>query len=134
MKHVLPLFALPADVPPPPRKPESKKVTEATVFFGRYGLARIFYENATASAFPAATRLELVDKSYCGVSERTTIKWNKFLTFRRFPAVTRPELVDRSCCRELQSASGGRPLKRFSLVWICDIRLKFPAGENFYNP
>jgi len=92
---------LPADVPPPPRKPESQKVTEATVFFGRYGLARIFYENATASAFPAATRLELVDKS---------------------------------CCRELQSASGGRPLKRFSLVWICGIRLKFPAGENFYNP
>ena len=39
-------------------------------------------ENATASAFPVATRLELVDKSCCGVSERTTIKWNPFLTFR----------------------------------------------------
>jgi hypothetical protein len=60
-------------------------------------------ENATASVFPVATRLELVDKSCCGVSERTTIKWNHFLTFRRFPAATRPELVDRSCCRELQS-------------------------------
>jgi hypothetical protein len=34
-------------------------------------------ENATASAFPATC---------CGVSERTTIKWNLFLTFRRFPA------------------------------------------------
>ena len=50
-------------------------------------------ENDTASAFPVATRLELVDKSCCGVSERTTIKWNHFLTFRRFPA---------ACCRELQ--------------------------------
>jgi len=30
-------------------------------------------ENAPASAFPVATRLELVDKSCCGVSERTTI-------------------------------------------------------------
>ena len=38
-----------------------------------------------ASAFPVATRLELVDKSCCGLSERTTIKWNHFLTFRRFP-------------------------------------------------
>jgi hypothetical protein len=52
------------------------------------------FENASASAFPVATRLErldqssstgLVDKSCCGVSERTTIKWNHFLTFRRFP-------------------------------------------------
>jgi hypothetical protein len=42
-------------------------------------------ENALASAFPVATRLELVDKSCCGVSERTAIKWNHFLTFRRFP-------------------------------------------------
>jgi hypothetical protein len=30
-------------------------------------------ENATASVVPA---------TYCGVSERTTIKWNLFLTFR----------------------------------------------------
>jgi hypothetical protein len=30
-------------------------------------------ENATASVVPA---------TYCGVSERTTIKWNIFLTFR----------------------------------------------------
>src|SRR5210317_2468415 len=29
----------------------------------------------------------------CGVSERTTIKWNHFLTFRSFPAAS---------CRELQ--------------------------------
>ncbi len=82
-------------------------------------------ENATASAFPVATRPELVDRSCrseaeiplqrgCGVSERTTIKWNHFLTFRRFPAATRPErhdlssstsLVDRSRCRELQLLS-----------------------------
>ena len=39
-------------------------------------------ENATASANPVATRLEFVDKSCCGVNERTTIKWNLFLTFR----------------------------------------------------
>ena len=50
-------------------------------------------ENATASAFLVATRPELVDRSCrseaeiplqrgCGVSERTTIKWNHFLTFR----------------------------------------------------
>jgi hypothetical protein len=31
-------------------------------------------ENATASADHAATRLELVDKSCCGVSERTSVK------------------------------------------------------------
>jgi hypothetical protein len=29
----------------------------------------------------------------CGVSERTTIEWNHYLTFRRFPAAS---------CRELQ--------------------------------
>jgi len=29
-----------------------------------------------ASAFSVAIRLELVDESCCGVSERTTIKWN----------------------------------------------------------
>jgi hypothetical protein len=34
------------------------------------------YENAPASAFPVAC---------CGVSERTTIRWFKYLTFRRFP-------------------------------------------------
>jgi hypothetical protein len=47
------------------------------------------FENAPASAFPAAC---------CGVSERTTIKWDYFLTFRRFPA---------ACCRELQSLGSG---------------------------
>jgi hypothetical protein len=47
-------------------------------------LARIFHENALASASPVAC---------CGVGERTTIKWSKYLTFRRFPA---------ACCRELQ--------------------------------
>ena len=41
-------------------------------------------ENAPASVFPVAC---------CGVSERTAIKWNNHLTFRRFPA---------ACCRELQ--------------------------------
>jgi hypothetical protein len=40
-------------------------------------------ENAPASAFPVAC---------CGVSERTTIKWNHFLTFRRFPAARYREL------------------------------------------
>jgi hypothetical protein len=38
-----------------------------------------------ASAFPVAIRLELIDKSCCGVSERTTTQWIKYLTFRRFP-------------------------------------------------
>jgi hypothetical protein len=38
-------------------------------------------ENAPASGFPVATRLELVDKSCCGVSERTTIKWIHSLHF-----------------------------------------------------
>ena len=47
-------------------------------------------------------RHDLSDKSCRGVSERTTIEWCKYLTFRRLPAATRPELVDRSCCRELQ--------------------------------
>ena len=50
-------------------------------------LARIFHENATASAFPVAC---------CGVSERTTIKWNLFLTFRIRLRRTA------ACCRELQ--------------------------------
>jgi hypothetical protein len=77
--------------------------------------SHIQLENATASAFPAATRLELVDKSCCGVSERTTIKWNHFLTFRRFPAATRPELVDRSCCRELQMSLGATAAKIISV-------------------
>ncbi len=40
-------------------------------------------ENAPASAFPVAC---------CGVSERTTIKWYKYLTFRRLPAACRREL------------------------------------------
>src|SRR5210317_2343855 len=39
----------------------------------------------------------------CGVSERTTIEWNHFLTFRRFPA---------ACCRELQKKSLGTRLGR----------------------
>ena len=49
--------------------------------------ARIFYENALASAFPVAC---------CGECERATIKCNKYLTFRRFPAAS---------CRELQLLS-----------------------------
>jgi hypothetical protein len=53
-------------------------------------------ENATASAFPVA---------YCGDSERTTIKWYKYLTFRRFPA---------ACCRELQY---------WNLIFICNLVL-----------
>ncbi len=40
-------------------------MTESTVFFGRYVLALAFHENATASAFPVATRPELVDRSRC---------------------------------------------------------------------
>jgi hypothetical protein len=73
--------------------------------FAQLLLARIFHENATASAFPVATRPErhdlssstsLVDRSCRSeaeippsglrVSERTTIKWNHFPTFRKFPA------------------------------------------------
>jgi hypothetical protein len=50
----------------------------------------MFHENALASAFPVA---------YYGVSERTTIKWNKYFTFRRFPA---------AFCRELQLPSRDR--------------------------
>jgi hypothetical protein len=53
-------------------------------------LAWMFHENAVASAFPVACR---------GVSERTTIKWHKYLTFRRFPAAS---------CRELQLSSRDR--------------------------
>ena len=52
-------------------------------------LARIFPENALASATPS-----LHERT--GVSERTTIKWSKYLTFRRFPAAS---------CRELQLLS-----------------------------
>ena len=71
----------------------------------------MFHENALASAFPVAC---------CGFSERTTIKWNNFLTFRRFPAV---------CCRELQLLSRdhetGNPLaglsgaERARKRWAC---------------
>jgi len=49
-----------------------KAAEEVTIF-----QARMFYENAVASAFPVVC---------CGVSERTTIKWHKYLTFRRFAA------------------------------------------------
>src|SRR5210317_2579727 len=56
-------------------------------------------ENATASAFPVATRLELVDKSCCGVSERTTIKWINTLHFEsRFSGTA-------ARCRDLQLLS-----------------------------
>ena len=53
-------------------------------------------ENAPASAFPAAC---------CGGSERTAIKGNLFLTFRRSPA---------ACCRELQY---------WNLRFICNLVL-----------
>jgi hypothetical protein len=55
------------------------------------------FENASASAFPVATRLELVDKSCCGVSERIAIKWFDTLHFEsRFSGTA-------AGCRELQS-------------------------------
>ena len=49
-------------------------------------LVWIFHENALASATPSP-------KERTWVSERTTIKWSKHLTFRRLPAAG---------CRELQ--------------------------------
>jgi hypothetical protein len=49
---------------------------------GALSVYRFYWiENAPASAFPEATRLELVDKPCCGVSEQTAIKWYKYLTF-----------------------------------------------------
>ena len=50
---------------------------------------RIFHENALASATPSP-------QERTWVSEQTTIKWSKHLTFRRFPAAG---------CRELQLLS-----------------------------
>jgi hypothetical protein len=55
-------------------------------------LTRIFHENALASATPSP-------QERTWVSERTTIKWSKYLTFRRFPAAS---------CRELQLLSRDR--------------------------
>ena len=66
----------------------------------------MFDENAAASAFPVATRLELVDKSCCGVSERTTIKWINYLHFEsRFSGTV-------ARCRELQLLSRDREDER----------------------
>ena len=52
-------------------------------------LTRIFHENALASASSSPPEAD-------GVRERTTIKWSKYLTFRRFHA---------AFCRELQLLS-----------------------------
>ena len=57
----------------------------------RSRIARMFHENAPASTSPVVPLFERD-----GESERTTIKWYKYLTFRKFPA---------ACCRELQLLS-----------------------------
>jgi len=64
-------------------------------------------ENAPASAFPVAC---------CGVSERTTIKWYKYLTFRRFPAACRSEA-------EIPLLRGCRELQYWNLRFICNLVL-----------
>jgi hypothetical protein len=56
-----------------------------------------------------------------GVSERTTIKWNHFLTFRRFPAACRSEaeIPLQRGCRELQFGWSGTPREGLAIImWV----------------
>jgi len=81
------------------------QIGQGVVLLLRYKLLLHGVENASASAFPVATRLELVDKSCCGVSERTTIKWINSLHFEdSLQLVVAKRRSRRRGCRELQSA------------------------------